>query len=159
MNKKLMFVLFAVLMMAVMTVSVSADQLANDRWCNSDQYGCWVTGDNGAQDYIMFWSESAREYFMGPGSNAVVTDPYPAGKMPLDPAPASEKSLKDILFELFAENERLYYEYMGYDFKIEYVSWYPEYISSWTDQKVIKTIQSELDYKEYITGLLNDKEK
>ena len=67
MNKKLMFVLFAMLMMAVMTVSVSADQLANDRWCNSDQYGCWVTGDDGAQDYIMFWSESARDLFMGPG--------------------------------------------------------------------------------------------
>ena len=74
MNKKVLFVLFAVLMMAVMTVSVSADQDAYDRFCNMDQYGCWNTNDEGGKDYIMFWSESARDYFMGPGSNAVVTD-------------------------------------------------------------------------------------
>ncbi|MBQ6502660.1 MAG: hypothetical protein IJI57_01955 [Flexilinea sp.] len=91
MNKKSFFVvLLAMLCLAVFTVSVYADQLANDRWCNSDQYGCWVTGDDGAQDYIMFWSESAREYFMGPGSNAPVVEQYTAGKMPLDPAPAEK---------------------------------------------------------------------
>ena len=73
MNKKFFFVLFAVLMMAVMTVSVSADQLANDRWCNIDQYGCWVTGDEGNQIYIMFWSEEARQFFMG-GSTAPYKD-------------------------------------------------------------------------------------
>ncbi len=74
MNKKLMFVLFAVLMMAVMTVSVSADRDGYNNWCNMDQYGCWVTGDEGQQNYIMFWSEEARTYFMGPNSKAVVTD-------------------------------------------------------------------------------------
>ena len=112
MNKKVLFVLFAILMMAVMTASVSADQLANDRWCNSDQYGCWVTGDDGAQDYIMFWSESAREYFMGPGSNAVVTDPVPAGKMSLDPAP---KTLVDILRDMISDR----YKAAGMDDWIE----------------------------------------
>ncbi len=65
MSKKVLFVLFAILMMAVMTVSVSAEQDGNDRWCNIDQYGCWVTGDDGAQNYIMFWTEEARQYFMG----------------------------------------------------------------------------------------------
>lgn len=74
MNKKVLFVLLAILMMAVMTVSVSADQDGLTNWCNMDQYGCWVTGEEGEQIYIMFWSEEARTYFMGPNSNAVVTD-------------------------------------------------------------------------------------
>ena len=54
------------------------------------QYGCWVTGEDGGQSYIMFWSESARDLFMGPGSKACVAKPYPAGKMPLDPPPVSD---------------------------------------------------------------------
>ena len=66
-----------------------ADQEGNSYWCNSDQYGCWVTGEDGGQSYIMFWSESARDFFMGPGSKACVAKPYPAGKMPLDPPPVS----------------------------------------------------------------------
>ena len=75
MNKKSLFVvLFAMLCLAVFTVSVSADQDGHTNWCNMDQYGCWVTGDGGEQVYIMFWSEEARTYFMGPNSNAVVTD-------------------------------------------------------------------------------------
>lgn len=95
MNKKSVFVvLFAMLCLAVFTVSVSADQDGLDRYCNSDQYGCWVTGDGGSQDYIMFWSEYARDLFMGPGSNAVVTDPVPAGRMSLGKASVSaEKEL------------------------------------------------------------------
>ena len=52
-------------MMAVMTVSVSADQDGYNNWCNMDQYGCWVTGDEGEQIYIMFWSEAIRQQFMG----------------------------------------------------------------------------------------------
>lgn len=64
-----------------------ADQEGNARWCVSDQYGCWITGDDAGQNYIMFWSESARDLFMGPGSSAGVVTQYPAGRMPLDPAP------------------------------------------------------------------------
>ena len=64
-----------------------ADQEGNSRWCNSDQYGCWITGEDSGQNYIMFWSESARDLFMGPESNAGVVKQFPAGKMPLDPAP------------------------------------------------------------------------
>lgn len=67
-----------------------ADQEGNSYWCNSDQYGCWVTGEDGGQSYIMFWSEFARDFFMGPGSKACVAKPYPAGKMPLDPPPVSD---------------------------------------------------------------------
>ncbi len=64
-----------------------ADQIGNKRWCNSDQYGCWVTGSGGSQNYIMFWSESARDLFMGPDSKAPVVKRYPAGELSLDPAP------------------------------------------------------------------------
>ena len=66
MNKKSFFVvLFAMLCLAVFTVSVSADQDGHTNWCNMDQYGCWVTGDEGEQIYIMFWTEDARKLFMG----------------------------------------------------------------------------------------------
>ena len=64
-----------------------ADQIGNKRWCNSDQYGCWVTGSGGGQIYIMFWSESARDLFMGPDSKAPVVKRYPEGELALDPAP------------------------------------------------------------------------
>ena len=123
MNRKLLFVLFAVLMMAVMTVSVSADQDAYDRFCNMDQYGCWNTNDEGGKDYIMFWSEAAREYFMGPGSNATVTD-YCAdcnGKLGMGSgAPeVTKKSLRDILIEMISDiyNEIGWGEYIEIDAK------------------------------------------
>ena len=37
--------------------SVLADNDGRDSWCNSDQYGCWVTDEDGGHCYIMFWSE------------------------------------------------------------------------------------------------------
>lgn len=122
MKKKVLFVLFAILMMAVMTVSVSADQDGYDRYCNSDQYGCWVTGDEGQQIYIMFWSEEAREFFMGPGSNAVVTDPVPGGQMSLgkDPAAyvkapaAAGKFSKEEMINAYAESVWKNGAYTGY---------------------------------------------
>ena len=46
------------------------DQMGNKYWCNSDSYGCWVTSENGEHEYIMFWSESARDTIMGPDSKA-----------------------------------------------------------------------------------------
>lgn len=64
-----------------------ADQVGNKRWCNSDQYGCWVTGSGGGQNYIMFWDESARDLFMGKDSKAPVVKRYPAGELALNPAP------------------------------------------------------------------------
>ena len=90
MKKNTLFVvLFAVLMMAVLTLSVSADQVGNKRWCNIDQYGCWVTEENGGQSYIMFWSESSCEYFMGKPCNATIAPRLPGGEMPLEAAPES----------------------------------------------------------------------
>ena len=85
MTKKLLFVvLFTMLFLAALTVSVSADQDGNSCWCNNDQYGCWITGEKGGRDYIMFWSESARDFIMGKGSKAPIVDRYFAGKLPLE---------------------------------------------------------------------------
>ncbi len=93
MKKNILFILLLTfLMMSALTVSVHADQLANDRWCNIDKYGCWITGDYGDHWYIMFWSEASRKYIMGdqtaPYANVV---PYcrdcKTGRLPLDPAP------------------------------------------------------------------------
>ena len=68
--KKSLVLLLVVVIAALSVMAVSADQMGGKHWCNSDSYGCWVTGDDGEQIYIMFWSESARDYIMGPGSNA-----------------------------------------------------------------------------------------
>ena len=77
---KKLFLLTLVLIIAALSVmSVSAaprgryyDQMGNKYWCNSDGYGCWVTGENGGKDYIMFWSEAAAEAIMGPNSGAPI---------------------------------------------------------------------------------------
>lgn len=120
MNKKSLFVvLFVIFCMAVMTVSVSADQEGNKLWCNSDQYGCWVTGDAGEKNYIMFWSEAARDLFMGPGSNATVAPAYPMGEMPLD-KPVVESSTRSSIFAALAEQIAEMFvagaELMGWDY-------------------------------------------
>ena len=83
-KKMLLAVLFAVMLLAALTVSVSADQEGTSCWCNNDQYGCWITGEKGGRDYIMFWSESARDSIMGKGSKAPIVDRYFAGKLPLE---------------------------------------------------------------------------
>ena len=140
MNKKVLFVLFAILMMAVMTVSVSADRDGYNNWCNMDQYGCWVTGEDGAQNYIMFWSESARTYFMGPNSNAVVTD-YPAdsnGKLGMsNGAPKKTKSVRPLTDEeiqMIKDYNQLWNE--NHDEQVSYTAMYnyfkdhPDNISS-----------------------------
>ncbi len=77
--KKIYIISLVVLIAALSVMSVSAapragyyDQVGNKHWCNSDSYGCWVAGEDGGKDYIMFWSESAREAIMGPNSNAPI---------------------------------------------------------------------------------------
>ena len=120
MNKKSLFVvLFAMLCLAIFTVSVSADQDGHTNWCNMDQYGCWVTGDGGEQVYIMFWSEEARTYFMGPNSNAVVTD-YCAdcgGKLGLEenktPTTVSIAEMKAALLKYY-ENSKYFREFSNW---------------------------------------------
>ena len=74
MKKKSLIFCFVILIAAFAAVTVFADQDAYERYCHIDHYGCWETNEEGGKDYIMFWSEEARAYFMGPDSNAVVTD-------------------------------------------------------------------------------------
>lgn len=107
MKKNQLFIaLFAMVCLAVLTVSAFADQEGNDRWCNMDQYGCWVTDkETGGQNYIMFWSEEARQYFMGE-----VTDPYKnvvdrcvdceSGKLPLGPANGYRYGIRRVTYRI-----------------------------------------------------------
>ncbi len=77
--KKFALLILVVVIAALSVMAATAaprdryyDQMGNKHWCNSDSYGCWVTGENGEKVYIMFWSEAARDYIMGKGSNAPI---------------------------------------------------------------------------------------
>ncbi len=91
--KKSLILFFVLLIAALSVLSVSAayyDQKGNAYWCNTDSYGCWIIAEDGAHEYIMFWSEAAREYIMGPGSDVPVLLVYNRSKLPLkDPVGAS----------------------------------------------------------------------
>lgn len=96
MKKNILFILvLSILMLTAITVSVSADQEGNRRWCFIDDDGCWITGDYGDKWYIMFWSEPIRKFYMGdstPPYKDVVTRCRDCGKtMSLDPAPEESK--------------------------------------------------------------------
>ncbi len=127
---KKIFVLSLVIIIAALSViAVSAapragyyDQVGNKHWCNSDSYGCWVTGEDGGKDYIMFWSESAAEAIMGKNSGApigtlpgtselnlaapiiVVAEEGGDGKDP-EPAPSPEPDLCPFTEENCKESE------------------------------------------------------
>ena len=64
MLRKFVFVGMILVLMASFSV-VLADQDGNTCWCNVDKDGCWVTNEEGGKDYIMFWSEESRKFFMG----------------------------------------------------------------------------------------------
>ena len=80
MKKNTLFVvLFAMLCLAAITAVVSADNDGYNSFCYIDQYGCWVTDwdverdePTGKKIYVQFWSEEAREFFMGKDSDATV---------------------------------------------------------------------------------------
>ena len=70
--KKSVWLVLVLMMAALSVMSVSAaprgryyDQNGNKYWCNVDEDGCWVTGEEGERIYIMFWSEAAAAKFMG----------------------------------------------------------------------------------------------
>ena len=98
MAKKIVLLLTLAVLMLSFT-AVFADQDGHDCWCNSDEYGCWVTDEDGGKCYIMFWSEEARAFFMGDKSKpgTLVTEkPDPAGgRFKMDPAPKGPKNYKD----------------------------------------------------------------
>lgn len=103
--KKFLFSLMILTLMLSFS-AVLADQDGNARWCNMDQYGCWVTAEDGGKSYIMFWSEESRKYFMGD-----ITAPYTNvvdycwtctnGKLELEKAPEPvEAPLNELLILL-----------------------------------------------------------
>ncbi len=82
--KKFLVVLFVLIIAVLSVMAVSADQNGTDIWCNKDSYGCWITGEDGEQVYIMFWSEDARNYIMGTDGSTVTTNPDSSEILKLD---------------------------------------------------------------------------
>ena len=54
---------------------LTQNQDGNYRYCNQDQYGCWVTEEDGSRSYIMFWSEEIKNSFIGKDRTVVICDP------------------------------------------------------------------------------------
>ncbi len=82
-------VVFAAMLLTLLLsfCTVLADQDGRNCWCNIDEYGCWITGEDGGKTYLMFWSEEARVYIMGTGSapyKYVVAKPGSAGMLPME---------------------------------------------------------------------------
>ena len=98
--KRLLVVLVVLVIAAMSVMAVSADQNGNSHYCTVDSYGCWVTGENGGHDYIMFWSEAAREFIMGPGSNA------PLGILPEESGMSMDAPLVEVVKEEKEEEQK-----------------------------------------------------
>ena len=82
-KKSIMFVLLAFVLL-ISASAVLADQDGTACWCNVDEYGCWVTNEDGVtKDYIMFWTEDARTLFLGADSTATVAPLPEGGKLAL----------------------------------------------------------------------------
>ena len=130
MKRTVLFIL-VVIIAALSVMSVSAaphgryfDQIGNKHWCTSDSYGCWVTGEDGGKNYIMFWSEAAAEAIMGKNSGApigaplsgemnlsgpkapvvaVEADEEGGGEKPKDPAPVAPDLCANVTCEVEGE--------------------------------------------------------
>ena len=99
--KKLFLLTLVVIIAALSVIAVSAaprdryyDQMGNKYWCNVDGSGCWITGENGEKEYIMFWSESSRAAIMGPDSNAPIGTLPGTSELPLQAPKPAPKVLK-----------------------------------------------------------------
>ncbi len=87
MNRKSLWIIVFAFILLVTFAAASADQDGRNCWCNIDDYGCWITDEDGGTIYIMFWSEEARQYIMGAGSppyKNVVTHPGSTGILPIE---------------------------------------------------------------------------
>ena len=102
MAKKIILLLTLAVLMLSFT-AVFADQDGHDCWCNSDEYGCWVTDEDGGKCYIMFWSEEARAFFMGnkskPGTLVTEQPDSAGGRFKMDPV-KGPKNYKDAFIAL-----------------------------------------------------------
>ena len=111
-KKTILLLTLAVLMLSF--TAVFADQDGHDCWCNSDEYGCWVTDEDGGKCYIMFWSEEARAYFMGdiskPGTLVTDKPNTPGGRLGLKSP--SARTWKDLLIDMI-NRHKAYLEGQG----------------------------------------------
>ena len=119
MSKKLMLItVLFILLFSFM--AAFADNDGYNNWCNEDEYGCWVTDEDGGKCYIMFWSEEARAYFMGglskPGQLVFDKPNTSNGRFGLEKGPRGPKNYKDLFIELIkkygetVEGELEYYQ-------------------------------------------------
>ena len=100
--KKLLLSTLVLIIAALSVMSVSAaphgryyDQSGSKYWCYVDNYGCWITGENGGKEYIMFWSEASADFIMGPNSGAPIGTNPGTQELPLQaPKPAPKVSKK-----------------------------------------------------------------
>ena len=95
----------------------------------------------------MFWSEAAREYFMGPNSSAAVVAQYPAGRMSLDAAssPARPKTWRELLADMINRFYGVSVKEVYGDYSYEYTL-YSDYDS------VESTIAAASNYYEGMLG-------
>ena len=119
-KRSLLAVLLAFMAFTLLAVSAFADQNGNDSWCNTDEYGCWVTDEDGGKCYIMFWSEEARAYFMGGKSKpgelvTVMPAEASSGRMGMEiPSRTSSRTWRDVLADMLKKH-RKYLEGQGND--------------------------------------------
>ena len=81
MDRKYLRIIVFVFTLLGTFAAASAEQDGRNCWCDIDEYGCRITGEDGGETYLMFWSEEARQYIMGPGGtpyNLVVKKPEEA---------------------------------------------------------------------------------
>ena len=107
MKKISLIVVLFILLISV--TAVIADQDGHTCWCNEDQYGCWVTAEDGGKCYIMFWSEEARAYFMGdiskPGTLVTDKPNTPGGRLGMKSP--TVRTWKDILIDMIYRHRAL----------------------------------------------------
>lgn len=120
------YVLMLCVVLGILAGAVLTAQAGN--FCNVDSYGCWLMEDD-QPIYIMFWSEAARDYIMGPGSNATVAPYYPGSVMELDgqqPEPAyviRRRAMLKALDEYYTLFQQVYYPNLNDEAIVMYKEW------------------------------------
>ena len=152
-----LFLLLFVFVLAIASV-VSADQEGNDNWCNIDSYGCWVTNEDNGKDYLMVWSESARQYFMGdstpPYTNVVDYSAYVGiDKMGLN---QGEASRSDTWQETLAD---VYKKYDGVLFSSEWAANEIRTVTKFIEKNIESGRWPEKNAWNYVTALEDKYEK
>ena len=105
-------IIISLFILLILSAPIFADQEGNENWCNIDSYGCWVTGEDAGKEYLMFWSESARQYFMGdttpPYTNVVDYSAYiGVDKMSMNQTDGSSDSWREALADVYKKYDSI----------------------------------------------------